>query len=160
MIFSFLWKAESKGRRHVTMPYSRKRPRFVALGLTCFQLELFEFTMSLSIFTRILMLDATLGIARDGQYQDTCIGDTYRAILLYRYRHRFSYFWKYRVSASLNSWFFNGGDFRLYRGDCNNCWNRGAILLMRGAILELPTRNNILCNNLPKKALWMLFTCF
>jgi len=27
---------------------------------------------------------------RDGQYLDTCIGDTYRAILLYRYRYRFS----------------------------------------------------------------------
>jgi len=26
------------------------------------------------------------GVARDGQYLDTCNGDTYRAILLYRYR--------------------------------------------------------------------------
>ena len=40
-------------------------------------------------------------IYRDGQYRDTCIGDTYRAILLYRYRYRFSYFSKYRVSVSL-----------------------------------------------------------
>ena len=29
-------------------------------------------------------------IIRDGQYRDTCIGDTYRAILLYRYRYRLS----------------------------------------------------------------------
>ena len=44
-------------------------------------------------------------ITRDGQYRDTCIGDMYRAILLYRYRYRFSYFSKYRVSVSLNSYF-------------------------------------------------------
>ena len=145
------------------MPYFRKRPRFAALGLTCFQLELFEFTMSLSIFTRILMLDATLGIARDGQYQDTCIGDTYRAILLYRYRHRFSYFWKYRVSASLNSWFFNWGDIA----------PQGAILAFIGAIVTIvEIGGDFACegvdfriantqqNNLSKKALWMLFTCF
>ena len=42
---------------------------------------------------------------RDGQYRDTCIGDTYRAILLYQYQYRFSYFSKYRVSVSLNSYF-------------------------------------------------------
>ena len=38
---------------------------------------------------------------RDGQYQDTCIGDTYRAILLYRYRYRLSVSLQHRVSVSI-----------------------------------------------------------
>ena len=38
---------------------------------------------------------------RDGQYRDTCIGDAYRAILLYRYRHRLSVSLQYRVSVSI-----------------------------------------------------------
>ena len=38
---------------------------------------------------------------RDEQYRDTCIGDTYRAILLYRYRYRLSVSLQYRVSVSI-----------------------------------------------------------
>ena len=38
---------------------------------------------------------------RDGQYRDTCIGDTYSAILLYRYRYRLSVSLQYRVSVSI-----------------------------------------------------------
>ena len=41
------------------------------------------------------------GRSRDGQYRDTCIGDTYRAIFLYRYRYRLSVFLQYRVSVSI-----------------------------------------------------------
>jgi len=40
-----------------------------------------------------------IGLLRDGQYLDTCIGDTYRAILLYRYR--FSTSRMYRASVSI-----------------------------------------------------------
>ena len=40
-------------------------------------------------------------IFRDEQYRDTCIGDTYRAILLYRYRYRLSVSLQYRVSLSI-----------------------------------------------------------
>ena len=36
---------------------------------------------------------------RDGQYRDTCNGDTYWAILLYRYRDRLSVSLQYRVSV-------------------------------------------------------------
>ena len=39
--------------------------------------------------------------ARDGQYRDTCIGDTFRAILLYRYRYRLSVSLQYRVLVSI-----------------------------------------------------------
>ena len=42
-----------------------------------------------------------LGAPRDGQYRDTSIGDTYRAILLYRYRYRLSVSLQYRVSVSI-----------------------------------------------------------
>ena len=38
---------------------------------------------------------------RDGQYRDTSIGDTYRAILLYRYRYRLSVSLQYRVSVPI-----------------------------------------------------------
>ena len=37
--------------------------------------------------------------SRDGQYRDTCIGDTYHVILLYRYR--LSALLQYRVSVSI-----------------------------------------------------------
>ena len=39
--------------------------------------------------------------SRDGQYRDTCIGDTYRAILLYRYRLSVSLQYRYRLSMFL-----------------------------------------------------------
>ena len=38
---------------------------------------------------------------RDGQYRDTSIGDTYRAILFYRYRYRLSVSLQYRVSVPI-----------------------------------------------------------
>ena len=44
---------------------------------------------------------ASFAISRDGQYRDTCIGDTYRAILLYRYRYRLSVQLQYRLSVSI-----------------------------------------------------------
>ena len=44
---------------------------------------------------------ACVSVDRDGQYRDTCIGDTYRAILLYRYRYRLSVSLQYRVSVSI-----------------------------------------------------------
>ena len=40
-------------------------------------------------------------IIRHGQYRDTCIDDTYRAILLYRYRYRFSSAQMHRGSVSI-----------------------------------------------------------
>ena len=43
-------------------------------------------------------LAAEMGI---GLYQDTCIGDTYRAILLHRYRYRFNVSLQYRVLESI-----------------------------------------------------------
>ena len=44
---------------------------------------------------------------RDGQYRDTCIGDTYRAIILYRYRHRLIVSLQYRVSVSIKHVFMH-----------------------------------------------------
>ena len=40
-------------------------------------------------------------IVRDGQYRYTCIGNTYRAMLLYRYRYRLSVSLQHRVSVSI-----------------------------------------------------------
>ena len=40
-------------------------------------------------------------VFRDGQYQDTCIGDTYRTIFLYRSRYRLSVSLQYRVLISI-----------------------------------------------------------
>ena len=45
------------------------------------------------------VLYTELQTVTDGQYRDTCIGDTYRAILLYRYRLSVSL--QYRVSVSI-----------------------------------------------------------
>ena len=41
----------------------------------------------------------TVQVPRDGQYRDTCIGDTYRAILLHQYRLSVSL--QYRISVSI-----------------------------------------------------------
>ena len=46
-----------------------------------------------------------VAMRRDGQYRDTCIGDTYRAILLYRYRYPLSVSLQYRVSVSIRHTF-------------------------------------------------------
>jgi len=54
-----------------------------------FYLQRRRFRMSFTNDKRELLIFVN-ATNRDGQYLDTCIGDTYRAILLYRYRFSIS----------------------------------------------------------------------